>query len=257
MKRAIITGATGFVGVHLAEELISRAVEVIAITRTESAHIDRLPEAVTVINCGLDDYDQLLKRVKNEKPDVFYHLAWEGISWSECGRTNAFVQIQNVRRTLYALQAAKEANCLKFVAAGTASENYHTQIARASGFRDIAFYALSKKYVRDMARQFSFQLGIDFTWCTFGHPVGRYLKQDLLFTYAVHSLLNGDSPTFGSGKNWTDVIHIKDLAVGLYLAGEQKLSKTDYHIGSGEPRVLKDYLTELITGENKLLPCFP
>ena len=243
MKRAIVSGATGFVGVHLVKELIRRGADVIALVRSDSVNINRLPDSATIIKCNMDEYDRLAERISGEKPDVFFHLAWEGSSFSS--RTDALLQAQNAQHSLSAMKAAKLLGCTKFVATGTVYENFNEQISAASSFHSISYYVLSKKYANNMSLQQALHLEIELAWCTFCQPIGRYIDKDRVFCYAVNSLLAGKPPVFGPANNWFDVVDVEDLAVGLFLAGEQKLTKSEYYIGSGKARLLRDYLTEL------------
>ena len=78
MKKIIITGATGFIGVHLVEKWIDRGAEIYAVVRPSSKNIARLPKCrnVHVVELELGCYEHLLNIVGDA--DFFYHLAWEG-----------------------------------------------------------------------------------------------------------------------------------------------------------------------------------
>jgi nucleoside-diphosphate-sugar epimerase len=188
----------------------------------------------------MDDYNRLPEIWPGGEPDVFYHLAWEGATGP--GRADEALQSKNAARTLEAIKAAKAIGSKKFVAAGTVYENLSGQISADAEFRNAAYYLLSKRYARDMGRQLAFRLAIDFCWCTFCHPVGQHMKPEQLFPYVVNSLRSGNPPVFGAAMEPFDIIAVEDLVNGLYLAGAVKLSKTDYFIGSGKPRIMRDYL---------------
>ena len=78
MKKIIITGATGFIGVHLIEKWIDRGAEIYAVVRPSSKNIVRLPKCsnVHVVELEMGCYEHLLNIVGDA--DFFYHLAWEG-----------------------------------------------------------------------------------------------------------------------------------------------------------------------------------
>ena len=79
MKRVIITGPTGAIGVALIQELILHDIEVIAVARPGSKRKENIPKdkLVRVIECGLNQLYKLPRWV--DKPcDIFYHLGWDG-----------------------------------------------------------------------------------------------------------------------------------------------------------------------------------
>jgi nucleoside-diphosphate-sugar epimerase len=238
MKTAIVTGAAGFVGVHLCEELVSNGILVTAICRTGGSAINRLPHEVTVINCNMDSYATL----SDINADVFYHLAWDGATGE--GRGNARLQSQNVQWTFEALEAAKRLGCGKFIAAGTVYERLLSQIIGHNGFRQADFYLLSKQYAHSMCAKLAAKIGIEFVWATFFHPIGKYIKCEQMMAYAIKGLLDNIAPTFGPAREPYDITAVENIAYGLCLLGEKQLSKNEYYIGSGSPKILLEYLEE-------------
>jgi nucleoside-diphosphate-sugar epimerase len=232
MYSAIVTGAAGFVGVHLVRELLSRGISVTALCRESSSNIERLPQGVNVAY-SLDALP---------KADVFYHLAWDGASGAKRG--DAILQTQNAQLALHALEAAHRLGCSKFIALGTVYERFAAQISRANAFGSSDFYILSKKYAHDMTQQLAVKLGIEFVWCTTCHPIGKYIKPEQMMAYAVANLLNGVSPAFGPATALYDIVAVEDVAQGLYLAGNCSLTRREYYIGSGSPKLLSEWLEE-------------
>ena len=79
MKRIVITGPTGAIGIAIIEQMIKRGIEVLAICNPLSKRSYRLPESslIKIIRCDLNDLNKL--NLKNNQPyDVFYHLGWKG-----------------------------------------------------------------------------------------------------------------------------------------------------------------------------------
>ena len=57
LKKIILTGPTGAVGVSLIEEMMRQNIHVTAICREHSAHLDAIPKSdlVDVVECNLDN----------------------------------------------------------------------------------------------------------------------------------------------------------------------------------------------------------
>ena len=140
MKQAIVSGATGFIGIHLVNELIKNGVKVVALCREGSVNSERIPKEASAVCCGMDDYHKLSEILKDGGYDVFYHLAWEGATGS--GRANAELQTKNALRTLEALKAANAVGCDKFIATGTVYENFYEQMSDSNEFKNAAFYIM-------------------------------------------------------------------------------------------------------------------
>jgi nucleoside-diphosphate-sugar epimerase len=212
MKTAYISGAYGFIGRYLEKELSENGIEVTSLRRGQ------LPE----------------------KPaDVFYHLAWECATG--LGRSDPFTQLHNVEITLRTITDAYLSGCKKFVALGTIYE----KLALPDKFGNADFYVLAKRHAHETADRLAKKLGIDFVWTTVCHPVGTGIKPEQMIAHTVRDLLTENPPKMGSADTWYDIVSVKDLALGLRLVGEHKLPLREYFIGSGEPRILRDYLTEL------------
>lgn len=235
MKSAIVTGATGFIGTHLCNELLKNNIRVTGLARKDSNNIKRLQE-VEIMQCGMDDYDSLA----GEKADTFYHLAWEGATGN--GRDDEELQAKNITRTIQALKAAKRLGCKRFVALGTVYEKLAPQILAAPLHRKPDFYLLSKQSSRYMCMKLADKFNMEFVWATIFQPIGKYIKKEQVMTYAISGLLNGTPPEFGPAMEPYDITAVENIAYGLRLLGECELSRREYYIGSGEPMIMKEYL---------------
>ncbi len=69
--RALITGAGGFVGIHLARHLAEREIAVTGIVRSR----DGLPPGCQTLRCDLTHRQRLAEAVNAARPDRVYHLA--------------------------------------------------------------------------------------------------------------------------------------------------------------------------------------
>ena len=124
MKRAVITGCTGVVGISLINELLQTGWKVFAVPRFGSKRISKIPrnDNLQIIECDLENIGMLPEMIK-DVCDVFYHLAWDG-TYGEA-RMDCFRQYHNVEYTLKAVYTAKRLGCSVFVGAGSQSECGH------------------------------------------------------------------------------------------------------------------------------------
>ncbi|MEG0619214.1 MAG: NAD(P)-dependent oxidoreductase, partial [Bacilli bacterium] len=69
--KVLVTGANGYIGSHVCEELLKNGHEVVALDRSQSS----LSEQVQMIDVNLFDEDTDIFN-KVGKPDILLHLAW-------------------------------------------------------------------------------------------------------------------------------------------------------------------------------------
>lgn len=106
--RVFITGATGFAGSHLVDQLLAEGHHVMALVHEATSHQD-LPRNADVqpIPGDLLDPDGLARAVVNARPDIIYHLAGQAYparSWIDPALTIAV----NTGGTANLLRAAVE-----------------------------------------------------------------------------------------------------------------------------------------------------
>ena len=81
MKKVLVTGATGFIGHHVIQELLKNNVEIIA----TSSNIEKAKKfswfnKVSYIELDFNDLNKSTNYFKYfGKPDLLIHLAWEGL----------------------------------------------------------------------------------------------------------------------------------------------------------------------------------
>ena len=112
--RALVTGASGFVGSAVVRELLREGVAVRALVRTTSPWLNLEGLAVEAAYGDLDDLDSLRRAVRG--CDVVYHLA---ALYSTRAEDAARLYQVNVEGTRRLLQAAQEAGVGRFVHTST------------------------------------------------------------------------------------------------------------------------------------------
>lgn len=117
MENVILTGGSGFIGAHVINDLVSRGIHVTVLTSNKDFYNDNL--LVDIIYTSYD-YDEIMKKVRGKKYDVFYHLGWGGVNGSD--KNNIELQISNIQISIDMLKVSKELDCSVFIAAGTVAE---------------------------------------------------------------------------------------------------------------------------------------
>ena len=122
MKRALITGGTGFVGANLARRLVHDGHEVHLIVRPEhrSWRIQSIQDDVRLHKTAIADLEGLQRAVRAANPEWVFHLAAYGAYPRQKDRRRMFDT--NVLGTIKLLDACLSAGFDSFVHAGSSSE---------------------------------------------------------------------------------------------------------------------------------------
>lgn len=245
IKKAVITGATGMVGVTLADFLLKRGIEVLCIIRPNSSKKRQLPshKHLSVLECDLKDLKKAAEWIEEEQ-DAFFHLGWDGAFGQ--ARNDMYLQNKNIEYTLNAVELAKILHCKVFLGAGSQAE-----YGRVSGEVRIspktpAFpengYGMAKLCAGQMSRILCKKYGIRHEWIRILSLYGPYDIPQTMVMSGIYDLLEGKRPCYTKGEQMWDYLYSEDAVQALYLTAEQGKDGSVYCLGSGNVRPLADYI---------------
>ena len=246
MKKAIVTGANGFIGTALCKELSLQGIEVIAIVRNEEENIDRIKNLIglRIIYCDLSDFRNLYEYISDRDVDVFYHLAWVGSAGPLRGDSD--VQMNNVRYTCDTVKACANMNCKRFVFASSIMEYEIEAVMATDATPGINTLYSSAKVAADyMARTVAGSLGVDYIRAVISNIYGPGELSPRLINTSIRKMLNKEHCSFSPGEQLYDFIYIDDAAKTFVAIGDRGIANRTYYIGSQEPKPLKEFLKEM------------
>lgn len=245
MKKAIVTGANGFVGGATLRELLNNGYEVWAIGHQD--HFSNVPEDSMVykISCDLEGMKDLPNKISVGEYDLFYHFAWAGSAGA--ARANTALQLKNVQWTLDALRAAKELGCRRFVCAGSIVEHEAVAAAYTQGNRPGLgyIYGSGKLAAHAMCMPVAAALGIELVWPEITNAYGIGERSPRLVNTTIQKCIRGEAPQFTAGIQNYDFVYIDDVARAFRLIGENGKPFHEYLIGSSTARPLRQFLEEM------------
>lgn len=243
MKRVVITGPTGAIGIALIKQMIERRVEVLAICNPNSQRISRIPNSplVKIVKCELNELMTAKVNITG-KYDVFYHLGWCGTFGG--ARNDMYLQNNNVRISLIAVELAKQIGCHTFIGAGSQAEygrteetlSYRTAVKPENG------YGIAKLCAGQMTRLFCEQNGLKHIWFRVLSIYGPYDGEETLIMSMIRQLLSGEIPKTTGGEQLWDYLYSQDAGRAFYLAGIKGKHGAVYCLGSGVAVPLKEYM---------------
>ena len=245
MKKAIVTGANGFVGTWLTKELVAHGTEVYAIIKDKNENISDIAcfDSVKIIYCELSDIKNLCEVIKDDEIDCFYHLAWAGSGGAM--RADYNIQLNNTKWSCDAAYAAKQIGCKKFLAAGTVTENIVDSTLEMKNVSQNMMYGICKKATHLLLNTYCTMIDLPFVWLQFSNIYGPGNFSGNLISYTLTELVNGRRPSFSKGTQPYDFVYVKDLVKAAYLLGEKDVKGKTYFLGSGNSRLLREYLSDI------------
>lgn len=243
LKNVIVTGAAGFIGSSLIKRLISNDVNVVAIDISLDGKQLPMSDRIKFIECSSDNIADLYEMLADRKYDAFYHFAWQGVNGPD--KANAIIQVKNISVMLGFAELAKKLECRKFLCAGTVAEQAVHSLERLTKTSGGMMYGAAKYSAHLMLETYCKNIGLDFVWMQFSNIYGPENKTGNLVSYIIEKLLNGDNAEIGPAQQPYDFIYIDDLIEAVMRLGSMETKENCYFIGSGEPRILKDYLIEI------------
>lgn len=245
MKKAIISGANGFVGSAVVRELLKNGYEILALDR--EGCLENLPKdaRVSFLPWELSDMPRLKEKVQSGPYDVFFHFAWAGSAGP--ARADTALQLKNAQWTVDALQAAKALGCSRFLCAGSIME-YETMAAvYTQGNRPGLgyIYGGGKLIAHVMCMSVAAQIGIDLIWPEITNAYGVGERSPRLVNTTIQKCIRNEPPQFTSGVQNYDFVYIDDVARAFRLIGEKGKPFHEYLIGSSQARPLREFLLEM------------
>ncbi len=243
MKKAVITGPTGAIGMALIQCLADNGIDVVAVVRPGSARADRISESehVSVVYCDLKELDKLPSLIEGGA-DVFYHFAWDGTFGDS--RNNMYLQNNNVKYALDAVDAAYELGCKTFIGAGSQAEygRFEGDLnASVPAFPENG-YGIAKLCAGQMTRIACQQKGIRHIWTRILSIYGPYDGDKTMVSSTIIKLMNSEKPSCTKGEQMWDYLYSKDAARAFMMLADGGVDGKVYCLGGGTARPLKDYI---------------
>jgi len=246
MKTAIISGATSFIGCALIDECIKNGIKVIALVNPLSGRRDKIKQndLLQVIECSLDDMSGL--QVDKEDDAVFFHLAWMNTK-DAIVRDDVHSQEKNIKYSLDAVDMAYRFGCQAFVGAGSQAEYGYVEdiIIEDTACAPVTAYGIAKLCSGQLTRLKCDKLGIRHIWTRILSTYGPDGYSHNVVNYTITELLHGRVPELSLCEQRWDFLYVSDTARALYLLGEKGRADEVYVIGSGEQKILRDYILKI------------
>lgn len=231
--KVLLTGAAGFIGSHVARELVRRNHEVHALVRPRSDLV-RIADIEPSLHIIRGDVVASSFALPQASFDCCIHLAW----YVEPGKyLHAPENKEWVEASLRLARMLKENGCRRFVATGTCFEYAPSEPPQ----RESSATRPSTPYVRAKLELFDAlqSIGIETAWLRFFYQYGPDEDSRRLVPVVINSLLRNQEMKLVPGDRVRDYLHIEDVASAVGAVADSRLTGA-INIGSGTPVTVRE-----------------
>jgi nucleoside-diphosphate-sugar epimerase len=214
--RALVTGATGFTGGHLARHLAGRGQAVRALVRVEDGRSRGL-EASGIEACRGDLTDAASLRRALAGIDIVYNI---GATYRQASASRDAYDAINARAVATLIDEAAAAGVRRVVhcsTVGVHGDVEHPPAGEDAPFRPGDEYQRSKLAGEQLGRDAAARTGVDLV---IARPSGIYGPGDRRLLKLFRGVARRRFVTLGSGTIFYHLTYVEDLAEGFRLCGE-------------------------------------
>lgn len=252
-RRALITGATGYIGSSLTKRLVTEGWDVHIVVRPNSK-LDVLSPALASITIHEHDgtIEGMIGLMGAARPDMVFHLASLFLAQHKPEDIGALIN-SNVLFSTQLIEAMV-ANEIKYlVNTGTSWQHHNNE-----GYNPVNLYAATKQAFEDILAYYVDAHGLKATtlalFDTYGPNDPRAKLIALLWKTA-----RTQEPLFMSpGEQLIDLVHVDDVLDAFVMAAHaltnQEVNHTRYGVSSGHPMRLIDLVATFQKATGHTLP---
>jgi NAD dependent epimerase/dehydratase len=258
-KQVLVTGAGGFIGSHLVDELLNKGADVTAFVHynarndwgmLEGHYTDKTPN-LTVIAGDVTD-SQFVKKAVSKNEYVFHLAALIGIPYSYIA-PESYINT-NIKGTLNIMQACLDANVTRVVHTST-SEVYgtalYTPIDEKHSLQGQSPYSASKIGGDKIAESFYCSFGLPVTTIRPFNTFGPRQSTRAVIPTIITQALTSDSIKLGSLTPIRDLTYVADTVQGfIKFAESPKTVGKTVNTGSGRGVTIGDLAALIIQQVN-------
>lgn len=232
-KKVFVTGATGFLGSWLTDELVEKGADVIVLVRDEipwsNFFLLGLEKKTITVRGSLEDYS-VVERILNEyEVDTVFHLGAQAIVGTS-NRCPVSTFESNIKGTWNILEALRHVKLAKRIVIASSDKAYGEQ--KKLPYAEEMPLAGSHPY--DVSKSCADMLASSY-YKTYGLPIGIVrcgnffgggdLNFNRIVPGTIRSVIRGERPVIRSnGKYIRDYIYIRDV-VGAYTSVAEHLHR--------------------------------
>jgi nucleoside-diphosphate-sugar epimerase len=254
--KALVTGAAGFIGSHLASALLDRGAEVTGLDCFTDYYPRVIKEANLAVNAGRPGFHFVqgslqhadLGALVDQKTHVFHLAAQAGVRKSWGADFRIYTEL-NVDATQRLLEACVGRPLHRFVYASSSSvygDNVSIPMREDALPQPVSPYGVTKLAAEHLCHLYFVNHQVPATSVRYFTVYGPRQRPDMAFHKFIKAALKGGAVTlYGDGEQTRDFTYVTDAVAATIAAGETGVPGRAYNIGGGS-RVSVNRLFEIL-----------
>lgn len=247
----LLSGATGFLGSHLAKDLTSGNYRVIALIR-DSSDLSRCNKFKNdnLIFVNTDSKDHF-ESIQKYEPSVFIHSAWNGVAAK--GRGDWNVQVGNIALTTRLLVLANELKIKKIISFGSQAEygNFSGRIDEGAPCNPMSAYGAAKLATLDVVRSFCEVHSLNWFWFRLFSIYGEGENREWLIPSVIHNTRNNIPMDLTGCEQRYDYLYTKEFTRAVTCALGNQSESGIFNLSSNTSMPLKEVIDKIRNLVNK------
>tara|TARA_B100000902_G_scaffold217837_1_gene207028 strand:+ start:178 stop:1065 length:888 start_codon:yes stop_codon:yes gene_type:complete len=245
--KILISGGSGFIGKHLVNYLIQKKYNLMLLGRNLDSFAGiKVKTQILDLNNSNNDY----KEVEKYNPDVFIHLAWEGIPVynDELSKRN----YHNTMRIIKVL--VNSTDCSKIISTGSCWE-YNDGNIQGLCNEDLVTnpkkpFSIYKKKIFDEVLEIANKKNILFNWLRVFYVYGPGQRDESIIPMLIEKIKNKKKININFPANINDFIYVDDVVKIINQFLIDNIETGIYNLGSGNGVEVKELLKIIDTKIN-------
>ncbi|MEP7341182.1 MAG: NAD-dependent epimerase/dehydratase family protein [Acidobacteriota bacterium] len=261
-RTAFVTGATGFVGAHVARLLVEQGARVVCLqrdaVRSNSLDLFDLRRRVTVVNGSIEDFALMERVIVEYEIEAVFHLAAQAIVGA-ANRSPLSTFESNIRGTYFLLEACRRSDTVRRVVVASSDKAYgsHSDLPYSEDYPLLGLfpYDASKACTDILARSFAHTYKTPVAVSRFANIYGPGdMNLSRIIPGTILSVLRDEAPLIRSdGTPVREFVYVDDVARGYLLLAEkiEGLIGEAFNFGAGDPVQMLDLANRIIKAASK------
>ncbi|HOW35800.1 MAG TPA: NAD-dependent epimerase/dehydratase family protein [Candidatus Omnitrophota bacterium] len=247
-KKVLLTGATGFIGSHLARKLVDSGCRVTILARHSSDfwRIQDILSKIEIINADLNDLDPEKIQPSLSGTQIIFHLGAAGVDQN---KQDAPAMIQtNIMGTLAMLRLAQMLKSERFIYCGSCFEyGQGNLLAENTPPNPSSEYGASKASAWILVNTFHQKYNLPVVTLRPFTAYGPFEASYRLVPHVINSIIGGKDIKLTGGEQKRDFVFIGDVAEGFCAAAAfPGIEGETFNLTTGQAVSIKEVVATII-----------